>query len=179
MTEQPPDPGNRWPTGLARPRVVLTHSPYHVESDVVQALGDQTQGHFEVLEITEGDPYDYGRKLASVWPSDRTLITLDMDVLPAPGVIEDLACCGEPWCAVFISHSGGHPVHGLGFSKFSASFQRRHPVLMHAATRLGRHGQDYTVPADVLDVMFEAAAARIQIPRHHHTGARRIESGGE
>lgn len=177
MIDQPTDPGNGWPSGLTRPRVILTHGCTGVETLVLHTVQDQTQGHYEGLEVDTADPYDLGRRLSSVWPSDRALIILDMAVLPGDGVLTDLAACGEPWCAVFISHSGGHPVHGLRFSKFSAAFQQRYPLLMREATRLGRHGQDYTVPSDVLDTMFEAAVARTQTPRHHHTGAQTVGAG--
>lgn len=65
------------------------------------------------------------------WSAGDPLIVVEQDVVPADGVVDDMAACPEPWCSSpYQLGTGVWLDEGLGCTKFSADLMARHPDLM-------------------------------------------------
>lgn len=88
------------------------------------------------IVLSCADPTDYWDLLASWWfvhssGEDGPLVVVEQDVLPADGVVDDMAACPELWCSSpYQLGTGVWLDEGLGCTKFSADLMAAHPDLM-------------------------------------------------
>ena len=68
----------------------------------------------------------YADLLESVWASGTDVILVEHDVVPAPGVLDEMWACERDWCAVPY-RCGTVVTTALGCTKFSAALRHRNP----------------------------------------------------
>jgi hypothetical protein len=168
VTQPDTSPATPWPTGLAKPNVVITYTRGTVLGAVRQQVNAEMNGNYGAVVYDGTDPFDYGRQIALVWPSTNGLILIDQDTVVPAGSIISLARCPEPWCMMRIPAPGKPDVYGLGFAKFSADLQRRYPNMARTAARVTVTSPDYSTPAVAFGPRMEAVLASCDVPRHHH-----------
>lgn len=80
---------------------------------------------------TGKDDEAYWRLLRDLWNRKRTFILLEQDILPPPGMLDELWACPAEWCGC------PYPVGNIwgvfhGATKYSASLMRRHPEALRS-----------------------------------------------
>jgi hypothetical protein len=84
-----------------------------------------------------------------LWSERRSFVILEQDVVPAPGVREEMTSCPEPWCAgLHKLHDDAPEVWSLGFMRFRSELLTRR----YAQVETGRYDPDGAqMLAEVLD----------------------------
>jgi hypothetical protein len=82
-------------------------------------------------ELNPNDDEAYFRLLAEHWRQPGNLVVVEQDILPRPGVVEQLAYCRYAWCCSAYAVAQGSMLNvGLGLASFSARMKRHWPGLM-------------------------------------------------
>jgi hypothetical protein len=81
--------------------------------------------HHTTFVDVSSDEWDYVRYFEQRWAERKTFITVEHDVVPAPGVLESMTACGEGWCVE--DYQGPPPAspsvaNCFGVVKFSSEF---------------------------------------------------------
>src|SRR5579859_1254508 len=72
-----------------------------------------------------------------LWAEQRGFIAMEQDVLPAPGLIDEMWGCPHEWCSVAYQGERQISVHAsIALTKFSTALVRRVPDAMYRAGRL-------------------------------------------
>jgi hypothetical protein len=79
-------------------------------------------------EMLEED--SYYKLIEELWADGETFITVEQDIVPAPGDIRQLAECPEPWCAFAYEYPPFGLYAGMGLAKFSADLIKQFPDAM-------------------------------------------------
>jgi hypothetical protein len=83
------------------------------------------------LHDVSGSDDAYFRLLAEEWHMDGDLLIVEQDMVPAPGVVEEMLACRWPWCASPFEVANRQEItDGLGCTKFSAMLKALRPQLM-------------------------------------------------
>lgn len=127
--------------------------------------------------IMPGDDYAYWRILNAWWRDhvDTGFIVVEHDIVPTPGVVEEMAFCGEPWCASPYPYGGrGQIAHeSLGCTKFSPELIRAVPTALMKVSNM----DDASIPARHwcrLDVRISRTLKRAGFVPHHHAASRHL-----
>lgn len=99
--------------------------------DAVMSWGGPYTFHI----LAAGDPYAYARAFMDWWETHLDLVVVEHDIVPAPGMIEGLLTCPEPWCGHAYHVGQGRYTTGLGLCKISRSVMDTHPGLGMLAMR--------------------------------------------
>lgn len=100
----------------------------------------------EVIWLRPGDTASYWHLLRERWTEPGDLLVVEHDMIPAPGVTDDMEACRRPWCSSPYQIAGGTWLpDGLGCVKLAGRLKERHPDLMD---RLGETGGDGLPPKD-------------------------------
>ena len=85
----------------------------------------------------EDTPTGYWDLLERLWSEQRGFILLEEDVLPAPGLIDQMWACSQEWCSVSYAGEQNAGIRAsIALVKFSTSLLRRVPDAMERAIRL-------------------------------------------
>jgi hypothetical protein len=99
--------------------------------------------HTQFVDVS-GDEWDYLRFFEARWAERKTFISVEHDVVPAPGIIDSMWSCPHGWC---VGHYSGPPtpvcysepyVPPFGLVKFSADFIRAVPDVWADRRALGK-----------------------------------------
>jgi hypothetical protein len=169
VTEHTQPAARPWPPLLNRPTVVIATQDAPRSTPGMESAADQGITAITLLGADSRDPLDYGRKLAALWPGPRDLVLIGQDVRAPAGIIEDFAACPADWCIV-VDQNGASPGGSwINMCKFSAAFQRRHPLLATQATCLSATGPDCCVPAWNIPDYYVRAILATGTAFHPHT----------
>jgi hypothetical protein len=108
-----------------------------------RAAAEATSLPVVTVEVTADN--DYHDVIAELWSDGETFVTLEPDIVPAPGQIEELAACPEPWCAFAYEYPPFGMYAGMGLAKFSRELLARFPYALsetgtwHDATHPAKH----------------------------------------
>ena len=106
---------------------------------------------------------------------DPDLVIVEQDMLPAPGVVEDMLRCRRPWCTspYPVTELGTIVSESLGCVKFAGRLRERHPDLMQ---RLGEVGGDGLPAKDWrrLDVRLAGLLRGLGYRAHTHRRSRHL-----
>lgn len=163
-----------WPQYITRPALHVLVRSEDPSSATMVRVGQATSGNYRAILIDESDPYDYGRKIARLWPQHQALILIGAGILPSQALIEGFAECPEPWCTAYYPTPGRPYTHGLECVKFSAQLQQRRPLLALQATRLTPQGADYALPAEAMDDAYDRIMVVHNVARHDHGRVARV-----
>lgn len=94
--------------------------------DAVAASGLPSQ----LVEMRGQD--DYHNLIADLWHDGETFLTVEQDIVPAAGALEEMANCPEPWCAFAYEYPPFGHYAGMGCAKFSADLIKRFPDALSA-----------------------------------------------
>lgn len=111
-------------------RVLVPHTEDGIDVRVLAALDAQGAEAVSVL-TPRRDRFAYADALRRAWTGSSDLIICEADVVPAPGSIQRLHCCREPWCSHPLWTGERYDERTLGLCRFSAALQRDLPDLMH------------------------------------------------
>lgn len=78
-------------------------------------------------------PEGYYLLLSRLWATRETVLVLEADKFPAPGVLAELWRCPEPWCTVAVAMRGTEepaPYPSLSCTKFASRLMYLVPDLM-------------------------------------------------
>lgn len=97
--------------------------------------------------IDPADRTGYWQMINHVWKHDRfdDLLIVEQDMLPAPGVVEEMQACSHMWCVSpyqCSSQTLDVPLltEGLGCTKFAALMKRTHPHMPLVVSCMADHG---------------------------------------
>lgn len=130
-----------------------------------------------LIVLSCADPADYWDLLASQWEhysAGGPITVVEQDVVPAPGVVDDMERCPRPWCSSpYRLGTGVWLTEGLGCTKFSAKLVARHPDLM---ARVGEIDDDGLPAKDWhrLDVRIARVLTQMGYKVHAHRRSRHL-----
>lgn len=75
---------------------------------------------------------DYHDLIADLWHDGETFLTVEQDVVPHAGALQELANCPEEWCAFAYDYPPFGQYAGMGCAKFSAALIKRFPDALTA-----------------------------------------------
>lgn len=85
----------------------------------------------ELVGLVPVDDAHYWRWLANEWSTSGDTVIVEQDIVPAPGVVDDMLTCPQSWCASPYLIAGDRMLaEGLGCTKFSARLKVEHPDLL-------------------------------------------------
>lgn len=104
------------------------------------------------------DPFAYWRLLRSLWLAGETVCIVEQDVVPWPGLLEEMdGCCGM-WCTCTYRYGFGYGLyHMLGCTKLSDDLMKQTAGVW-----------DEPVKWDVCDGHLLRAAQRVDLEPHPH-----------
>lgn len=83
-------------------RVVCCYAPNHLRRGTVESLRGQAP-HAEFVDVSSG-PDAYFEAFRSLWLAQEDFLLVEHDLVLAPGTVDALEACGEPWCSCHIGH---------------------------------------------------------------------------
>lgn len=84
-------------------------------------------GNYEAWSLNAEDPTSYAMHFEKWWQSTCDLIIVEQDVIPDPGMIEEMAMCRNQWCLRPYHVGNGQYATGLGMCKISEALRNTHP----------------------------------------------------
>lgn len=76
-------------------------------------------GPFHFHQLTTGDATGYARAFEGWWSIPADTMVIEQDIVPEPGMIDDMFRCHQPWCVRPYHIGDGRFATGLGMCKFS------------------------------------------------------------
>lgn len=84
-----------------------------------------------LVELPKDDHEAYWRLLAHHWAGPGDLLVVEQDIVPAPGVVDEMLTCPKLWCASPYWIAGRDWwADGLGCTRFSAGLKAAEPDLL-------------------------------------------------
>lgn len=83
-----------------------------------------------LVELPKDDHEAYWRLLAHHWRQPGDLVVVEQDIVPAPGVVDEMLTCNSLWCASPYWVTGRWLSDGLGCTRFSAGLKSAVPDLL-------------------------------------------------
>jgi hypothetical protein len=132
-------------------------------------LAEHAPGEVTWREIDPADDTAYSRILVEAWACYGDLTVVEHDIGIAPGVIEALASCRQPWCG-FPYPIGRQLLVCLGCTRFTAHLKASLPDLMARAAAIGHEDGGHVGAGDWrrMDVRIAACLERLGHRRHEH-----------
>lgn len=129
------------------PEIPGTHTQIPAEYNVVVPyidgmLRDETTaavmawgGSYTFEQLDRTDPHAYAKALVSWWEFGLDLVVVEQDIVPAPGMIQGLLACPQPWCGHAYHVGEGRYAYGLGLCKFNSLLIAERPTAAMLAMR--------------------------------------------
>ena len=107
-------------------KIIVPYTIVHAAlREVLDSLAIKVQ--FEYVGRNEGA---YHALLSRLWLEGETFMIIEHDVLPVPGIVEEMWNCNNSWCGAQYIIGGGFMAHPLGFTKFDARMINAWPGLI-------------------------------------------------
>lgn len=100
-------------------------------------------GPFHLYLLPVEDRTAYARAFQGWWQIPADIMIVEQDIVPAPGMIDDMFRCPEPWCVRPYHIGDGRFAIGLGMCKFSYVLTRTFRSAGELAARDGRTSGPY------------------------------------
>lgn len=169
MIDKPPEHTIQTALPVADAYVVVPYIHGRLRDETVNAVMAYQGAHtFEQLD--PNDDYAYARALMNWWEARMDLVVVEHDVVPAPGMIEGLLACDQPWCGHPYHVGEGRYTYGLGLCKISVDVINHRPGLAILAMRDHR-GKVGAMPWPAVNEALERQMTRYGYTMHHHDGA--------
>jgi hypothetical protein len=113
-------------------RLVVAYTTEGLQPET-RALAESYGARFESTDTPTG----YWDLLERLWSEQRGFVLLEEDVLPAPGLIDEMWACPREWCSVPYEGEQQASLHAsIALVKFSTQLLARVPDAMRRAIRL-------------------------------------------
>ena len=113
--------------GTKMPKITVAHTKDGLDP-ATKAAVEATGLGVLYREMVEDE--DYYITIATLWAQGQTFVTVEQDIVPAPGMIEEMLNCPEPWCAYGYEYPPFGHYAGMGLAKFSAELLAKLPDAM-------------------------------------------------
>lgn len=169
MIDKPPETVIQTALPVADAYVVVPYIHGKLRDETVNAVMAYQGAHaFEQLD--PADPYAYAAAVMNWWEARMDLVVIEQDVVPAPGMIEALLACDQPWCGHPYHVGEGRYTYGLGLCKISNLVMEHWPALAMLAMRDHR-GKVCAQPWTAVNEALWRQMIRNGYQMHHHDGA--------
>lgn len=105
-------------------RICVPHTKDGLKRQTEKAAVDSGLGVQFVEMVKENS---YWVTMAALWDQRETVITLEQDIVPVRGQMQELLDCPEPWCAYAYEYPPFGLYAGMGCTKFSKELMERFP----------------------------------------------------
>lgn len=117
--------------------IVCPFVPGMLREETVAAL-DPYGWLVEWVELDPADDGAYTALIEALWSRRRTVVIVEQDVAPTPGMIERLVACGCAWCHHHYTDDTYGPGAFLGLAKFTGALMAATPAVGLTALRTDR-----------------------------------------
>lgn len=104
--------------------IIVPHTGDAPKPETIEALKRETLPVDYCPLRTDTDYYELLRNL---WGDKQTFITVEHDIIPFEGAIQELLDCPHDWCGFPYEYPPFGTYVGMGCGKFAAGIMKRHP----------------------------------------------------
>lgn len=149
--------------------MIVPFVPGMLRTETYTALAE----YAEFRPLAAGDETAYWRLLAAEWQRPGDLTVVEQDIVPHPGVLDEMAACPREWCvSPYLTANRQLCDRGLGCTKFSAALKTRLPDTIQLAGQIATVGLPLRswrrLDSNIAAVLGHAGVAPHQHPPSRH-----------